>query len=53
LNHCQDDDALILAAADAHLVSLRKGYTLALDLTARNLQATAKKAGNPWSVAKV
>lgn len=26
---------------------------LALDLTARNLQAAAKKAGNPWSVAKV
>lgn len=29
------------------------GYVLALDLTARNLQAAAKKAGLPWSVAKV
>ena len=28
------------------------GYTLALDLTARNLQSAAKQAGNPWSVAK-
>lgn len=28
------------------------GYTVALDMTARDLQAIAKKAGNPWSVAK-
>lgn len=28
------------------------GYVLALDLTARNLQAAAKKAGNPWAVSK-
>ena len=28
------------------------GYALALDMTARNLQADAKKNGWPWSVAK-
>lgn len=28
------------------------GYTLALDMTARNLQSEAKKKGHPWSVAK-
>ncbi|KAG0052651.1 Acylpyruvase fahd1, mitochondrial [Gryganskiella cystojenkinii] len=28
------------------------GYTLALDMTARNLQDAAKKAGLPWSAAK-
>ncbi|GJJ68341.1 acylpyruvate hydrolase [Entomortierella parvispora] len=28
------------------------GYTLALDMTARNLQEAAKKAGLPWSAAK-
>eukprot|EP00743_Colponemidia_sp_Colp-15_P001313 GILK01001438.1.p2 GENE.GILK01001438.1~~GILK01001438.1.p2 ORF type:complete len:270 (+),score=45.02 GILK01001438.1:108-812(+) len=28
------------------------GYTVALDLTARDLQAEAKKAGLPWSVSK-
>ncbi|ORZ36244.1 hypothetical protein BCR44DRAFT_1433068 [Catenaria anguillulae PL171] len=28
------------------------GYTLAIDLTARDLQEKAKKAGMPWSVAK-
>ena len=28
------------------------GYVLALDMTARNLQDEAKKAGLPWSVAK-
>lgn len=28
------------------------GYTLALDMTARNLQGEAKKKGHPWSVAK-
>lgn len=29
------------------------GYVLALDMTARNLQAIAKAKGQPWSVAKV
>ncbi|KAJ3356462.1 Acylpyruvase fahd1, mitochondrial [Allomyces javanicus] len=28
------------------------GYTLAIDMTARDLQNAAKKAGHPWSVAK-
>lgn len=28
------------------------GYTIALDMTARDLQAKAKASGNPWSVAK-
>ena len=28
------------------------GYTLALDMTARNIQSDAKKKGHPWSVAK-
>lgn len=28
------------------------GYTLALDMTARDLQDLAKKKGHPWSVAK-
>jgi acylpyruvate hydrolase len=28
------------------------GYTLALDMTARNIQSAAKKKGHPWSVAK-
>ena len=28
------------------------GYTLALDMTARNIQSDAKKKGYPWSVAK-
>ena len=28
------------------------GYTLALDMTARNIQGEAKKKGHPWSVAK-
>ncbi|XP_065184870.1 uncharacterized protein LOC135815491 [Sycon ciliatum] len=28
------------------------GYTLALDMTARDLQSAAKKAGLPWTVAK-
>lgn len=28
------------------------GYALALDLTARHVQATAKSAGLPWSQAK-
>ncbi|KAI9219594.1 hypothetical protein BC828DRAFT_385761 [Blastocladiella britannica] len=36
------------AAAMAHV----QGYTLAIDLTARDLQDAAKKAGHPWSVAK-
>jgi acylpyruvate hydrolase len=37
-------------AADA--MNHVKGYVLALDLTARNLQDAAKKAGLPWTVAK-
>ncbi|WP_373974939.1 fumarylacetoacetate hydrolase family protein [Chitinibacter sp. SCUT-21] len=39
-----------IAEADAlgHVV----GYTLGLDLTARDVQAEAKKAGNPWTLAK-
>eukprot|EP00118_Oscarella_pearsei_P004027 m.16724 g.16724 ORF g.16724 m.16724 type:complete len:221 (+) comp27092_c0_seq1:623-1285(+) len=28
------------------------GYTLALDMTARDLQSAAKKKGHPWTVAK-
>ena len=28
------------------------GYVLALDMTARNIQAEAKKKGAPWTVAK-
>lgn len=28
------------------------GYALALDMTARNLQNEAKKAGLPWAIAK-
>lgn len=28
------------------------GYTLALDMTARDLQSAAKQKGHPWSVAK-
>ncbi|KAI9183631.1 hypothetical protein H9P43_004549 [Blastocladiella emersonii ATCC 22665] len=36
------------ADAMAHVA----GYTLAIDMTARDLQDKAKKAGMPWSVAK-
>ncbi len=32
---------------------MQTGYTLALDMTARNIQDDAKKKGQPWSVAKV
>jgi acylpyruvate hydrolase len=31
---------------------LEKGYILAIDLTARNVQEEAKKKGLPWSIAK-
>ncbi|KAF5373948.1 hypothetical protein D9758_000982 [Tetrapyrgos nigripes] len=36
------------ANAEAHIA----GYTLAVDMTARNLQDRAKKSGLPWSAAK-
>ncbi|KAH8117022.1 hypothetical protein DFH11DRAFT_1145117 [Phellopilus nigrolimitatus] len=36
------------AQADAHVA----GYALAIDLTARNMQAEVKKKGLPWSAAK-
>jgi acylpyruvate hydrolase len=36
------------ANADAHVA----GYTLAVDMTARNLQDKVRKAGLPWSAAK-
>lgn len=36
------------AEADSHIA----GYIVALDMTARELQEQAKKAGLPWSVAK-
>jgi acylpyruvate hydrolase len=39
-----------VAAADA--LRYVSGYTLALDMTARNLQDAAKKAGLPWTMAK-
>jgi len=29
------------------------GYTLAIDVTARDVQLEAKRAGMPWSVSKV
>ena len=29
------------------------GYVVAFDMTARNIQSRAKKAGSPWTVAKV
>jgi acylpyruvate hydrolase len=28
------------------------GYTIALDMTARDIQDTLKKAGNPWYLSK-
>lgn len=36
------------ANADSHIA----GYVLAFDMTARNIQDRAKKAGMPWTVAK-
>jgi len=36
----------------AHAQSYIKGYVLALDMTARQWQEAAKKAGMPWSVSK-
>lgn len=39
-----------IKAIDAH--SYIKGYVLALDMTARNIQDEAKKSGHPWTVAK-
>ncbi|KAF9581985.1 hypothetical protein BGW38_000808 [Lunasporangiospora selenospora] len=43
-------DGRDIAAKDAD--QYIAGYTLALDMTARNLQDAAKKAGLPWSAAK-
>lgn len=43
-------DGRDISAKDAH--NYIAGYTLALDMTARNLQDQAKKAGLPWSAAK-
>ncbi|KAF8945020.1 hypothetical protein BGZ47_003366 [Haplosporangium gracile] len=43
-------DGRDISAKDAH--KHIAGYTLALDMTARNLQEQAKKAGLPWSTAK-
>jgi acylpyruvate hydrolase len=37
--------------ADSYL-GLIHGYAIAIDLTARNLQDEAKKAGLPWDIAK-
>ncbi len=37
---------------EASALSYIGGYTLALDMTARNIQGEAKKKGHPWSVAK-
>lgn len=37
---------------EASAMSYVGGYTLALDMTARSLQAEMKKKGLPWSVAK-
>ena len=31
---------------------MHAGYTVALDMTARDIQDEAKKKGHPWSVAK-
>ncbi|WP_410497827.1 fumarylacetoacetate hydrolase family protein [Chitinibacter sp. S2-10] len=39
-----------IPAADA--LTHVAGYALGLDLTARDVQAAAKKAGNPWTLAK-
>jgi acylpyruvate hydrolase len=39
-----------IAPADAH--SYIHGYVLALDMTARGIQAAAKKKGLPWSASK-
>lgn len=38
--------------SDAQALEAIEGYTLALDLTARNVQDEAKKKGMPWSIAK-
>ena len=38
--------------AESNAMSHVGGYTLALDMTARDIQSEAKKKGHPWSVAK-
>lgn len=38
--------------AEADALRYVAGYSLGLDLTARDVQAAAKKVGNPWTLAK-
>lgn len=38
--------------AEEHALDHVDGYAVGLDMTARDLQAAAKKSGHPWSVAK-
>lgn len=40
------------AVTEQEAMSHVEGYALGLDMTARDLQAEAKKGGKPWSVAK-
>lgn len=36
----------------SHRLSFSSGYVVAIDMTARNVQDSAKRAGLPWSIAK-
>ncbi len=38
--------------AEAHALEFVAGYAIGIDVTARDLQAEAKKKGQPWAVAK-